>query len=259
VFTIAAIVAASAAQHSDKEDKVKVQVSFSAQHVPAELKAGSRADLVMVVSMMIAPSGLTNMRTAPVAAATEVVSVKREETSADPLKAVQVELRVTKEQAEKIEKIKERRVKVRERGSGVLKEVPIPLRLELVNGAGGVGGEKKDDKKSDTEQLQGEWTVVSVELSGKQRDNTTNLKLVVKGDDWTPPAGGRKLTFKLDTTKSPKWLTLSGQGGNEWPGIYKIEGDTFTFCRSVGPGGERPTEFKGGPGVFLMVCNRSGK
>jgi uncharacterized protein (TIGR03067 family) len=121
------------------------------------------------------------------------------------------------------------------------------------------GGDKKNDTKSDQDLLQGEWTVVSIEMSGKNRANVTNMKLVIKGDDWTPPQGMLRFTFKLDTTKSPKWLTLATEKGKEWQGIYKIEADTFTFCRSAGSGGERPTEFKGGPGVFLMVCKRAGK
>jgi len=119
--------------------------------------------------------------------------------------------------------------------------------------------DKKVEKKTDKDHLQGEWAVVSMELAGKKADDVTGLKLVVKGDDWTPPRGNLELTYKLDTTKSPKWLTLTGPGGGEWPGIYKIEGDTFTFCRPVVAGGERPTEFKAGPDVFLLVCKRAGK
>src|SRR5262245_3520932 len=112
-----------------------------------------------------------------------------------------------------------------------------------------------EDKKGDKDRLQGEWVVVSVELAGRKLENVKDRKLVVKGDEWTAPSGG-KFKFKIDATKSPKQLDLvSDLVGKEqtWPGIYKIEGDTLTFCRSRGPEGERPTEFKGGPEVFLMV------
>jgi uncharacterized protein (TIGR03067 family) len=125
------------------------------------------------------------------------------------------------------------------------------------------GDDKKQDKKDDKEQLQGEWVVVLAQSSGKQSERIKDKKLVVKGDDWTPPSGGRlKFRFKLDAGKKPKQLDLMAElDGQEqtWPGIYKIDGDTFTFCRSAGPGGERPTEFKGGPGVFLMTCKRAEK
>ena len=120
-----------------------------------------------------------------------------------------------------------------------------------------------DDKKDDKDQLQGEWVVVSAEVGGKTAENLKDKKLVVKGDEWTPPSGGElKFKFKLDAAKSPKQLDLTADlDGNEqtWPGIYKIEGDTFTFCRSAGPGGERPKEFKGGEGVGLLVFKRAEK
>ena len=44
-----------------------------------------------------------------------------------------------------------------------------------------------------------------------------------------------------------------------WRGIYTLEGDRLTFCRSRVPGGERPTAFTAGPGVVLIVYKRSGK
>lgn len=120
-----------------------------------------------------------------------------------------------------------------------------------------------DDKKSDKDLLQGEWVVVSAEIAGRKAERLEGKKLVVKGDDWTPPTGGKiKMKFKLDDAKTPKHLDLVGDvDGNErtWPGIYKIEGNTFTFCRSAGPGGERPTEFKSGDGASLMVFKRAEK
>lgn len=120
-----------------------------------------------------------------------------------------------------------------------------------------------DDKKDDKDQLQGEWVVVSAEVAGKEAEGLKGKKLVVKGDGWTPPSGGTlKFKFKIDATKKPKQLDLMADlDGNErtWPGIFKIDGDTFTFCRSAGPGGERPTEFKGGEGVGLIVFKRAEK
>ena len=123
-----------------------------------------------------------------------------------------------------------------------------------------VGDDKKDEKKTDKDRLQGEWTLVSIELGGKEVDGK-GQKLVVQGDEWTAPSGG-KFKIKIDATKSPKQLDLvREQGGKEstWAGIYKIEGDTLTFCRSAGPAGERPTEFKGGRGVALLVLKRAEK
>jgi uncharacterized protein (TIGR03067 family) len=131
--------------------------------------------------------------------------------------------------------------------------------------AGGfcAGDDTKDGKKDDKDQFQGEWVVVSAEVSGKESAGIKDKKLVLKGDEWTPPSRGRlKFKFKLDAAKDPKQLDLMADvGGKEqtWSGIYKLDGDTFTFCRSAGPGGERPKEFKGGAGVFLMVCKRDSQ
>jgi uncharacterized protein (TIGR03067 family) len=83
-----------------------------------------------------------------------------------------------------------------------------------------------DDKKDGKDQLQGEWVVVSTELGGKKAEATKDRKLVVNGDEWTAPIG-RKFKFKVDATKNPKQLDLTGslrKGGQEqtWAGIYKI-------------------------------------
>jgi uncharacterized protein (TIGR03067 family) len=117
-----------------------------------------------------------------------------------------------------------------------------------------------DDKKDDKDLLQGQWVIVSANLRGKEADRLKGGKLVVKGDEWilTGPAQEPKVKFKLDASTNPKQLDLT-RGELTRPGIYKIDGDTLTFCRSLVEGGDRPTEFKGGPGVALMVYKRAEK
>ena len=125
------------------------------------------------------------------------------------------------------------------------------------------GDNKKETQKDDKDQLQGEWVVVSAEVGGRQVEGLQDKKLVVKGDEWiAPTVGTRQFKFKIDAAKKPKQLDLvSDVGGKQqtWAGIYKIEGDTLTFCRSARPGGERPTKFKGGEAVGLMVFKRAEK
>ncbi|MCI0486613.1 MAG: TIGR03067 domain-containing protein [Blastocatellia bacterium] len=121
-----------------------------------------------------------------------------------------------------------------------------------------------DYKQDDKDQLQGHWTVVSVELSGSKQDEGEIRRLkpvMVKGSEWTAPTGD-KFTFKLNPTRSPKELDLQAEMDSKvktWRGIYKLEGNTLTFCRSQGPEGERPKEFRGGEREILIVFKRSGK
>lgn len=130
----AACLTSSTAQEKAQEAKVKVDVHLSVEHTPEGLKAGSRADLKMVLSSVKSKTGKVLYRTSSLADGVEVVAVKREQKPADPHKAVQVELRATKAQAEKIEKAKSQLVTVTESEGGkiVTSQRPVPLRLELL-------------------------------------------------------------------------------------------------------------------------------
>ena len=63
---------------------------------------------------------------------------------------------------------------------------------------------------------------------------------------------------KLDETTSPRkvdWIKFTSADQQEFPqipGIYKLDGDTFTVCTG-GMNGSRPREFKPGDGVFSEV------
>jgi hypothetical protein len=131
----AACLAALAAQKKPEVVAVKVELQLPAKAVPAALKAGDRVDLKVVLSRSVTPTGKVSVRTRSLVDNLEVVSVKRQEKPADPATAVAVVLRGTKEQADKINKLKATTVTVVERGKDgkpVTTMRPVPLFLELV-------------------------------------------------------------------------------------------------------------------------------
>jgi uncharacterized protein (TIGR03067 family) len=142
----------------------------------------------------------------------------------------------------------------------------VVVSTALLVGGFCAGDGKQDVKKDDKDQLQGEWVVVSVEVSTLDKSEVLKgKKLVVKGDELTAPSKTDempKFKFKLDAGTNPKQIDLTFDAGGKdltFAGIYKIEGDTFTICRSAAPGGARPMDYKGAPGIFLMVCKRAEK
>ncbi|HEV3142618.1 MAG TPA: TIGR03067 domain-containing protein [Gemmataceae bacterium] len=116
------------------------------------------------------------------------------------------------------------------------------------------------DGKKELEKLQGEWTIVSMETRGKKSsdDEIKGHTLTVKGDQWTFKTGnGRASTakVKIDDSKNPKQIDLTFQAGaKQGPsrGIFKLEGDTMTLCRTRGDI-PRPEEFKTTESAGLLV------
>jgi uncharacterized protein (TIGR03067 family) len=125
--------------------------------------------------------------------------------------------------------------------------------------------EKAPAKIDDKDALQGDWIMEYLEQRGVQ--SKTGFKVTVKGDEWilysvAADGKGMSRTFKIDPSKKPKTFDLISQGADKelvLPGIYKLEGDVLTMCRTI-RAGDRPTEFKttAEDGV-LTVWKRVGK
>ena len=125
---------------------------------------------------------------------------------------------------------------------------------------------------TDKDALQGTWLLASVEVNKeaipleKLKDGNVVLvgTLVIKGDSYTFHIGKNRLeiTFKVDPGKQPRAIDLTviegPQKGQTYHGIYKLVRDTYTICRNVEPGKERPTEFvtKPNSGLMLVVWKR---
>lgn len=130
---------------------------------------------------------------------------------------------------------------------------------------------KPDDIKKEMERFQGSWTTVSIQRDGKDvlpDDEKPKLKLTIKDnkrvlkvDDEVRSTG----TYKLNPSKSPKWIDITvSEGpleGRTVKGIYEIEGDTQKICLTLKEDGERPTDFTSKPdsGNLLQIFKREKK
>jgi uncharacterized protein (TIGR03067 family) len=121
------------------------------------------------------------------------------------------------------------------------------------------------EQKKELEKLSGTFEVTVFEENGKKRsaEELKKMKVVQKGAEWTFTEGTDQTEGK-DTVfpdKSPRQInSLYTRGPDEGQtvlGIYKIEGDTITYCWAKS-GKERPTEFatKESSGHTLMTLKR---
>jgi uncharacterized protein (TIGR03067 family) len=107
------------------------------------------------------------------------------------------------------------------------------------------------DAKKELDKLQGEWFLVSEESKGltTPEEIVKGYKVTIKGDQLTSEnLDGKvtKWTFKIDPSKEPKHIDMTTKFKDKdvrSKGIYKLEGDTLSLCRTFGVR-ERPTEFK---------------
>jgi uncharacterized protein (TIGR03067 family) len=114
---------------------------------------------------------------------------------------------------------------------------------------------------SDQKKLQGEWSMVRMEIRQKERSRESEVwKLTVKDDQWTMTRGpDARATFKLDETAKPKTIDRTFRDGGRatepeetYLGIYKLEGDQLTICH-YGSSKVRPTEFATTPKTGTLI------
>lgn len=119
--------------------------------------------------------------------------------------------------------------------------------------------------KTDLENFQGTWTVVSMEMDGKPlaEDKRQKIKLSIKGENFTfdNGDGAEPGLYKIDPTKNPKELNIviteGSDKGKVYLVIYKFEGGKMIQCMELS-NKDRPRQFTGraSSGCALEVWQR---
>jgi RNA polymerase sigma factor (sigma-70 family) len=154
----------------------------------------------------------------------------------------------------------------------------VVLVLALAVSVGGTGAFAyrflaEDAKKTDKENILGEWKVTTLKMNGQDAPGEEGEALKNSIVEFKPDKviihrkdGDRESTYKLDPTAKPKTIEIvhmiPGGGEEKMRCIYKLEGDTLTICgKHPGGGDELPTEFesKEGSGIVLMVLKSEKK
>lgn len=110
---------------------------------------------------------------------------------------------------------------------------------------------KDKEDKDDLKKFAGDWTITSWRQYGRdlEQEGLETAKWTVKGDKYTFEMGGAQEEGKLkvDSSRKPATVDLDitegTDKGKQQPGIYKIEGDTITFCLAAPGGKDRPKDF----------------
>ena len=111
-----------------------------------------------------------------------------------------------------------------------------------------------DLNKKDLQKMQGDWAAVEMVREGNplERDSAQAYFRTVEGTHYTMVRYRKvvgKGTFKLDATKSPRWIDATPDTPNAkaLKGIYEWDGDNLKITFGA-PDGERPKDFKSPPG-----------
>jgi uncharacterized protein (TIGR03067 family) len=143
----------------------------------------------------------------------------------------------------------------------IARTVPLGVAFLLL-----VAATPAQDAKKELEALQGEWTMFALEQRGEKKD-ALKATLTIKGEQWIlnssegKGGGGVDTTFKIDPSKNPKTIDLTfklGEKENRSLGIYKLEDDLLTMCRTTG-GADRPKEFKTTEDAGILVVWKRAK
>src|SRR4051812_16883520 len=120
------------------------------------------------------------------------------------------------------------------------------------------------DKPKAEPSVVGEWEVESITVNGRQSTTTPGLNYVfTKDGKWQIFRDGQETSatlargFTMDAKASPPTVDLitntAAANGSRLEGIFKVEGDTLTICRTRQKGAERPTKFESPEGSQITL------
>jgi uncharacterized protein (TIGR03067 family) len=106
------------------------------------------------------------------------------------------------------------------------------------------------EAKSDTDKLEGMWTIVSSKSDGIEDSGLLGAKVSFAGDKMTLQGSeSRTVSIKLDPSKRPREINVifgSPDAPDGLPGIYEINGDTLKIATAIHGEITSPPEKKGG-------------
>jgi uncharacterized protein (TIGR03067 family) len=115
------------------------------------------------------------------------------------------------------------------------------------------------ENEGDREKVQGEWVLSAGEKGGRKapEEGLKDITVAFSGGAFTWKSGEKDTqgTFSLDSTKSPREISMSVEG-KKLEGIYRLEEDELKIC--VGAGDDRPADFatKEGTKSVLWILKR---
>jgi uncharacterized protein (TIGR03067 family) len=146
------------------------------------------------------------------------------------------------------------------------RSLPLLATLGLLLIPALVHADAKDDAKNELKKFAGTWKVVSAEKDGEKMpvEQAGKVRFVFDGEKMTfkesPSSAGVTSAIKIDVSKKPATLDIAPPEGTDAKGslcIYKFEDGKLIIC--MGMNHTRPTEFKSGEKIGLMVLEKEKK
>jgi uncharacterized protein (TIGR03067 family) len=123
---------------------------------------------------------------------------------------------------------------------------------------------RHDPSKEDLARLQGVWAVSLCVDNERVEPVRGEYTVIIKGDRLICKGekSSEEAEIRIDATRNPKNMDQRGLSGEfkgvTIPGLYRLEGDTWSFCYREGRR-VRPREFTSKEGNLIYVFTRKAR